>query len=189
MSEKVNTREIILQTASRLFQLQGYHATGLNQIIKESGSPKGSLYYHFPQGKEELAIEAVNYTSEMIQLNIRKILSKINDPVDAIQTMIQDLASQFSSFESIQGIPIGLIAVETSLVNENIRKACEDAFDDWQNLVGEKLIENGFSIARAKQLAGVTIAMIEGALILSLTKKSNKPLLDISEQIPLLIQA
>ena len=42
----------ILITAARLFQQQGYHATGLNQIVVESGTPKGSLYYYYPGGKE-----------------------------------------------------------------------------------------------------------------------------------------
>jgi TetR/AcrR family transcriptional regulator, lmrAB and yxaGH operons repressor len=52
------TRDQIIQTTCTLLESQGYHATGLNQILKESGAPKGSLYYYFPQGKEELAEEA-----------------------------------------------------------------------------------------------------------------------------------
>ena len=69
---KQQTKQRILQTAMRLFHTQGYHATGVSQILKESVSPKGSLYYHFPGGKEQLAIEAIyeqrllaaGYTSE-----------------------------------------------------------------------------------------------------------------------------
>lgn len=55
MKEKTSDRDNILRTASRLFRKQGYHATGLNQITAESGAPRGSLYYYFPGGKEELA--------------------------------------------------------------------------------------------------------------------------------------
>jgi TetR/AcrR family transcriptional repressor of lmrAB and yxaGH operons len=60
MSEKINTKEKFIETASRLFEIKGYNATGLNEILSESGAPKGSLYYHFPKGKEQLALEAVN---------------------------------------------------------------------------------------------------------------------------------
>lgn len=67
-----DSREKILAAATRLFQLQGYYGTGLNQIIKESGAPKGSLYYHFPDGKEQLAIEAVNEMSHYIRMKIKR---------------------------------------------------------------------------------------------------------------------
>ena len=48
------TREQIIEKTCELIELQGFNATGVNQIIRESGTPKGSLYYHFPGGKEEL---------------------------------------------------------------------------------------------------------------------------------------
>ena len=53
MGNKIDTREKILMTASQMFFSNGYHATGLNAILKKSESPKGSLYYYFPNGKEE----------------------------------------------------------------------------------------------------------------------------------------
>ncbi|WP_249712600.1 TetR/AcrR family transcriptional regulator, partial [Bacillus cereus] len=45
-----DSREKILAASTRLFQLQGYYGTGLNQIIKERSAPKCSHYYHFPDG-------------------------------------------------------------------------------------------------------------------------------------------
>ena len=77
MKVKGETRERIIQTAAYLFQLQGYHATGLNQIIKESKSPRGSVYYHFPNGKEELAIEAVKYTGKSVEEQLKKYGSNL----------------------------------------------------------------------------------------------------------------
>ncbi|MEM5591405.1 TetR/AcrR family transcriptional regulator [Niallia circulans] len=66
MKKGNNKKEAILTTATKLFQLQGFHATGLNQIIDESGAPKGSLYYHFPNGKEEIALEAIKRMRELV---------------------------------------------------------------------------------------------------------------------------
>jgi TetR/AcrR family transcriptional repressor of lmrAB and yxaGH operons len=60
MTRRSDAREKAITTAARLFDRQGYHGTGLAQIIKESGSPRGSFYFHFPDGKEQLGIEAVH---------------------------------------------------------------------------------------------------------------------------------
>ena len=82
----------ILITAAKLFQQQGYHATGLNQIVAESGAPKGSLYYYFPGGKEELAVAAIGLIRDEIEGRLRKFLSTIDDPVEAIRALIGQMA-------------------------------------------------------------------------------------------------
>src|SRR5215208_191583 len=73
--EMSNAREQILQTTCDLLEKQGYHGTGLNEIVKESGAPKGSLYYYFPEGKEQItaeaALQAGRVTSERIHDGLR----------------------------------------------------------------------------------------------------------------------
>ena len=75
MSSKETSREKILEAATLLFHLKGYHATALSEILKESGAPKGSLYYHFPNGKEQLAIEAINLSAKTISTAIKENLA------------------------------------------------------------------------------------------------------------------
>jgi AcrR family transcriptional regulator len=58
-NDSITTRQKILDTASRLFHQQGYHSTGINQIIQESEVAKGGLYHIF-KSKEELCIEYLN---------------------------------------------------------------------------------------------------------------------------------
>ena len=100
MSNKNQSREKILQAATRLFHLNGYHATGLNQILQESGAPKGSLYYHFPNGKEQLAAEAIQLSGQIIAADIRTRLNAFDDPIEAIQYNIQLIAEQFNQVRS-----------------------------------------------------------------------------------------
>ncbi|WP_258728416.1 TetR/AcrR family transcriptional regulator [Bacillus atrophaeus] len=188
MSSRGDSREKILHTASRLFQLQGYHATGLNQIVKESGAPKGSLYHFFPNGKEELAIEAVTYTGRFIEDIIRHSMDKVTDPVEAIQLFIKETASQFDSMESIQGIPVGLLASETALISEPLRTVCMKVFKSWEAVFAGKLMQNGFEEEEASRLGTLINSMIEGGIMLSLTNKNKAPLLLIAEQIPVLVR-
>ncbi|HZG73792.1 MAG TPA: TetR/AcrR family transcriptional regulator [Chondromyces sp.] len=184
MVSKVDSKEKILRAASRLFQLQGYHATGLNQIIKESGLPKGSLYHHFPNGKEELAIEAVKYTSKFVEAKLQSIMETIPDPVEAIQLFITETASQFDPPENIEGIPVGLLAGETALMSEPLRNVCMQCFKNWEEIIAKKLIKNGFTEEKATKTAMLINSMIEGGIVLSLTNKNKSHLLVIAETIP-----
>ena len=77
-------RDEVIAATGRLLELQGYHATGLNQIIRESGAPKGSLYYYFPEGKGALAAEAIEQSGRDIAGNIARSLAAHDDPVAAI---------------------------------------------------------------------------------------------------------
>ncbi len=186
MVKRQDSKEKILQIASRLFQLQGYHATGLNQIIKESGLPKGSLYHHFPNGKEELAIEAVTYTSLYIEGKIKFFFENESDPITAIQSFIIDTANQFRNPEDIKGIPIGLLACETALISEPLRQACMQAFLTWEQIVVQKLLENGYDQDLAAKAGILFNSLVGGGIIQSITSKDPRPLLTIAETIPLL---
>jgi len=184
METKLNSRDKILQTASRLFQLQGYHATGMNQIISESGLPKGSIYHHFPQGKESLAIEAVQYTSSFIERKLQALMDDISDPVEAIQAFIADTSGQFDSPEDIEGIPVGLLASETALISEPLRLACVEAFSKWEKILAAKLVENGYDDDYALKMGMLINSMIGGGIMQSITRKDKAPLLAISEVVP-----
>lgn len=186
--EKESSRDKLLRTASRLFQLQGYHATGLNQITKESGAPKGSLYYHFPNGKEQLAVESVERTAKFVADGIEHGLDKHEDPSEAIQEFIKDLAERFHNDRSLEGVPIASVALETALVSEPIRKACQTGYESFQNAFTQKLINSGYEETRAKELGIVINSMIEGAFLLSFTMGNTEPLLLISKQIPVLLE-
>lgn len=187
MKSKPDSREKILQVASRLFQLQGYHATGLNQIIQESGAPKGSLYYYFPNGKEELAIEAVHYTSHYIGASIQAHMEKESDPVKAVQLFIIETASQFNHPENIQGVPVGLLAAETALISEPLRAACIEAFKKWESLFAQKFVQSGMDMQQADKLGILISSMIGGSIMRSLTEKDKTPLLLLAEIVPKLI--
>ena len=62
-----DTRDRLIRTTSRLLRKQGYAATGLNQVMAEAEAPKGSMYFHFPGGKEELAAAALDRFSGRVR--------------------------------------------------------------------------------------------------------------------------
>ena len=64
LSKGERTRKKLVDTTAALLRCQGYHATGLSQIVAESGAPRGSLYFYFPGGKDDLAIAAIAASSD-----------------------------------------------------------------------------------------------------------------------------
>jgi TetR/AcrR family transcriptional regulator, lmrAB and yxaGH operons repressor len=87
--------DALIATATRLFSAQGYHGTGLNQLLAESSAPKGSFYYLFPQGKEELAAEVVRQSSEFVGDLASKALASSKTTESAAQAMAKSIAMWF----------------------------------------------------------------------------------------------
>jgi len=188
MNSKNNSRQKILDTASKLFQIKGYNATGLNEILKESGSPKGSLYYYFPNGKEELAVEAIKLASRVIEKNIRTNLAVYSDPVKAVRCNIENIIEILSIEGKLKDISISLLSLETYLSSDQLRQACQEAFILLENAYIEKLIESGFNKEKAEELGTVIQLMIDGAITVSVTKKDVSALIAVSKQIEILLK-
>lgn len=182
-----NTRDQIIRVATRLFHLQGYHATGLNQILKESGTPKGSLYYYFPGGKEQLVIEVIKFSSQLVEEEITQYLMAVENPILAIQQQMDVIIARFENIENPDFLklpPFALIALETAFANETIREVCVETYSKWEHLYFSKFVKSGMEETVAMDLAITVNAAIEGALTLSITKKSNEPLRIIKKMIP-----
>ncbi|MDY7220476.1 TetR/AcrR family transcriptional regulator [Denitrificimonas sp. JX-1] len=187
MDKKLKPKDALIETASRLFKLRGYCGVGLNDIIAESGVPKGSLYHYFPEGKEQLATAAINYTKQLVIEDIQQVFADASNPLDAFQTYVYELSKAFGEGGDPLGSPIGTIAGETHTTSETIRLACDSTFKDWQAIYAEKFLEAGYSAQDSTSLAVTFHALTEGGILLALTSKSGKPLEAIANQIPFLL--
>jgi len=183
-----STRDQIIEATCELLELQGYHATGLNQIIKESSSPKGSLYYHFPGGKEELAVESVNYVGNITLRRIRDNLAMTDDPAEAVRAFIINIAVNVERSEYKAGGPITTIALETASTSERLRETCDRLYNEWQQAFADKLQTGGIGEARASRIASLIISAIEGGVILCRTSRSREPLENVASEVGILIE-
>ncbi|CCH27893.1 TetR/AcrR family transcriptional regulator [Actinosynnema sp. NPDC047251] len=171
MPRRTDTRERMVRTAAQLFHAQGYHATGLNQVLAEGGAPKGSLYFHFPGGKEQLAAEAVTLAGGELCHALRAVLEATPDPVEALDQALRLLGDQLAASDFTHGCPIATVALDASAESEPIRGACVDVYDSWQQVIAEHLDR-----ADADELAVVVLAAIEGAVLLARTRRDLSPL-------------
>lgn len=178
-----STREQILEIMCELLEAQGYRATGLNQILAESGAPKGSLYYYFPEGKEELTAEAIERTRKLVAQRIRDGLAGINEPGEAIRVFVENIAYHVEASGFRAGGPLMTVALETVHSSERLNAVCREAYRLLQEAFQEKLVAGGFSEGRAAALATFITASIEGGIILSRTNHSGDPLRVVAEEL------
>lgn len=184
---KTNTKDIFIDTASSLFANQGYHATGISEILKKSNAPKGSLYYYFPQGKEQLAQEALQKTAEKISKEILDVLAKASTPLEGLQQHLIYIAQKIEKDLFQPNVSISLIALETFSSNEIIRLECERTFQQIQNIYKNSFLKMDLQEEYADFLAMTMVMLTEGAITLSLTKKNTQPLHQLANNLPLLI--
>ncbi|MCU0498762.1 MAG: TetR/AcrR family transcriptional regulator [Anaerolineae bacterium] len=183
-----NTRDQIIETTCELLEMQGYHATGLNQIVKESGSPKGSLYHYFPGGKEELTAEAIEKVGHSVLARLEMTLEEIEDPAEAVRAFMMRVAHHIEISGYRAGGPITTVASETASTSERLRQTCQEVYGLWQRAIATKLASRGIAEDQAGRLAMLTIATLEGGILLSRTAQSPQPLLDLAEYVATLIR-
>jgi TetR/AcrR family transcriptional regulator, lmrAB and yxaGH operons repressor len=160
------SRTALVDTAALLFRRQGYAATGVNQILDTAQVKAGSLYHHFPDGKQELAAAVVDSVGGDIEQRLRKLLDSGLSVSDIVDGWI-DLMSAGLSTDQRDGCPIEPIATESVNASPKVRDASARAFGSWCLAVADRLRADGWPSDDADQTALAVIALIEGALILS----------------------
>ena len=155
-----------MDTAAVLFRRQGYAATGVNQILDTADVKAGSLYHHFPNGKQELAAAVVDSVGAGIERQLRQFLDSGLPVADIIDGFIEVLASGLSS-DQRDGCPVEPIATESVNASPAVRRASARAFQSWCDAIEERLGADGWSAPEANRVALAVISLIEGALILS----------------------
>jgi TetR/AcrR family transcriptional repressor of lmrAB and yxaGH operons len=184
MAKSTDSPRIRLMEATfHLIEQQGYHGTGLNQIVKESGAPKGSLYYYFPGGKEELVAEAIALYGGSLLERIQSVLAETKNPAETIYTIFTNFAHKLDEMGCTRSGSFAAIVLETSNSSERLRKACEQLYDNCSQAYKEMFIAFGFPIDQADRLATWVTTSMEGAVVLCRAKQSSKPLIDIAEEL------
>ncbi|MEU4251263.1 TetR/AcrR family transcriptional regulator [Amycolatopsis sp. NPDC026612] len=176
MVRRTDTRQRMLDTAAGLFQTQGYHATGLTQLTTAGGAPKGSLYFHFPGGKEQLATEAVRLSGERTGALLEAVLNDAPDPVTAVGRVVDALGNFLTESDFQRGCPLATVALDAAAASEPIREACADGYASWHGVLHGYLTGQGLPAERADELATIVLAAIEGGLLLARTRRDLAPL-------------
>jgi len=166
-----------------LLRRQGYAATGLSEIVERSGAPRGSLYFHFPGGKEELAVAAMERTGEQLRRAIATLMTAPGGAGEAVSGLIGALAAGLAASDYRDGCPIATVTLETAGGSEVLRTTAAGIFDAWLGELEAALRRAGVEAGAAERRALLVLSAIEGALLLSRARRDTAPLLAVAEEL------
>jgi TetR/AcrR family transcriptional repressor of lmrAB and yxaGH operons len=166
MARPDRSRPALLDNAAPLFRRQGYAATSVHQILEVAGVKSGSLYHHFPGGKQELAAAVVDIVGGDIERQLREFLESYLSVADIVDAWIDLMIAALSS-DQRDGSPIEPIATESVNASPWLRDASARALSRWRIAVRDRLRVDSWSEPAAEQTALTMVALLEGALVLS----------------------
>jgi TetR/AcrR family transcriptional repressor of lmrAB and yxaGH operons len=172
----VDTRQQMIVTAARLFQRDGYHATSWRGLVEEAGTPWGSIHHHFPGGKTELALAAIDAGSAGVIALIDRCFAETAGATEAVGRWFEVSARLLvdSGYES--GCPVATVALETLTGPDPVKDAARAAFGAWEALVAAHFRRAGVSRTPAADAAVTVLGLLEGATLLARVQGSERPM-------------
>lgn len=170
-----DTRERLVIAARDLFMAQGYHATGISQILKTANANAGSLYYFFPT-KEDLLLAVLEWYRDHIQDDLIDLhTSRISDPIEKVFALLDGYRQMLNMFGFELGCPIGNLALELANSHPVVRDLLVVNFEQWLNSVQGFLIDAQGRFPEGtdtKLLAIHVLTSMEGGVMLARTYRS-----------------
>ena len=184
----METRERMVEATARLIARQGYHATGVAQVLTESEAPRGSLYFHFPEGKQQMAQAAIERLGQELGGVLQAKLDAKPDVKAGLQSIARMFARQLEATDFQLGCPVATTALEASSDSPGLTAACAQVFEQWTELLAGRLRQERPRIASPERVARTVLALIEGALVLARARRSTEPLRDAEQAIGVLLE-
>ena len=179
-------RQRVIETAAMMLATRGLRGISIREVAKAAQAPLGSTYHHFPEGKSQIVIEAIEWAGERAASELKACLSTNNE--NGVRVFLENWRNRLSKYSFQQGCPIVAAAIENSDDDEqNIKRAVSDAFSKWQDILCDYLLEQGHNEHYAHSLSLTIISSIEGAVVLCRGYQNLQPFDAIIATIPTLI--
>jgi AcrR family transcriptional regulator len=180
-----STRERMVVSTALLMRERGARATSIDEVLAHSGAPRGSVYHHFPGGRQQLLREAIDYAGEFVAARIERATGAL----EMLDLLLRDYRDQLVQSDFRAGCPVVAVAIEAGDPESDLYQHASAAFGRWQELIEERLLAQGVDTSRAGELAVLVIASIEGAIVLARARHDVKPLDDVHHQLRTLLRA
>jgi len=172
------TRDRLIGAMLEALGTRGFHGVGISELLSRAQAPKGVLYHHFPGGKTEWAVAAIDTVVVHITGALDDLFARQGDPVQALALWMQQAQSilQGSGFQ--RGCPLATIALESTAEDTAIRGAVAKGFAAIRDCLKRALVASGIEAQQAAGLSSLIVSAYEGGLIQARVAGSAGPLQD-----------
>ncbi len=173
------TREQLLEQGVASFLNNGFHGTGLKDVLDSVKVPKGSFYNYF-ESKEAFAAAAIRHYADCFADKMRRAVDAAPDPYTGLRRFFEGLMADFEAAGYVGGCLIANLGGELE-GNETCRETLAEAFRDWRDGVAE-ILRQGQQLGQvradldATDLADLLTEAWEGAVIRMKLERSLDPL-------------
>src|SRR5258708_11865725 len=154
-----DSREQMIEGAIRLLATKGLQATSFSEVLTLTGAPRGSIYHHFPKGKNELIAAALDVSS---QRTLQLIETQRGESARAITEFFLDLWRKLLVHSQFQA-GCSVLAVTIATDSDELRQKAADIFDAWQKELADLYIAAGVAPDMAADFSLELISASEGA--------------------------
>jgi TetR/AcrR family transcriptional repressor of lmrAB and yxaGH operons len=170
------TRERLIAAMADALRRRGLHGIGLTELLAQAGAPKGVLYHHFPGGKTELAVAAIDHVVDRMVGWLDALLAQSADPMDAARQWMQGATVRLSGTGFHAGCPLATVALESTPEDHALREALARAFATLRERIALALEQAGEPRASAQGIAALIVATYEGGLLQARVAQSTEPI-------------
>jgi AcrR family transcriptional regulator len=176
-----DSRARMVRSAASLIRSRGVSATSLSDVLADSGAPRGSIYHHFPDGKRQLAEDAIRWTSDRVLAHLRA--GAATTPSGVLERFIDMWRQVVRTSDGSAGCVVAGVAIDTVADDAGLMDIVRATFRSWVGLLAEQLEAVGVPGHRARSIAMATLAGMEGALILCRAEGNVRPLDAVAEEL------
>jgi TetR/AcrR family transcriptional regulator, lmrAB and yxaGH operons repressor len=186
-SKRGNTRTNMLISAAEVMRERGAAGVTIDEVLTRSGAPRGSVYYHFPDGRNQILAEALRYAGDTITADIDAAADRGAKVL--VRQFVRFWERVLAESDFNAGCPV--VAAAIGCADDEVRLAAEATriFAHWRAALTRAFVADGFPEPDADSLAMMSIAALEGAVVLSRSTRSTDPLRKVHEQLEFLVKA
>lgn len=167
----MGVRDQMVASAVVLLAKHGFQGASLTRVLADSGAPRGSIYHHFPEGKDQLVAAAVEVAGERAVQVLDAFVG-----LSAVE-LVDGYMAIWRSILERSGFTAGcsVLAVTVSADSSELVEQAGQVFRSWQARLAELLRAAGLPAADADAFATMLIAASEGAVVLARAEQDFSP--------------